>query len=84
MSTTTADTIFSQTAAIDLSGSADTGFAWIKKIGFALSHAWSVSAERRALSRLSDDQLCDIGLTGRDVTRESKRSVFDLPSRNGR
>ena len=53
------------------------GAAWVAR-------AWLVYAvwkERRALSRLDEAALKDIGLSRADVEREISRSVMDLPAR---
>lgn len=39
-----------------------------------------IARERKALARLSDDQLRDIGLSRKDALRESSRSVFEIPA----
>jgi uncharacterized protein YjiS (DUF1127 family) len=39
-----------------------------------------IARERKALARLSDDQLRDIGVSQKDALHESGRSVFEIPA----
>lgn len=53
---------------------------WIGR-GFALSALLiQIARERRALSRLSDAELSDIGISRDDAKRESRRSWFEIPA----
>ena len=44
-----------------------------------LAHALDVWRQRRALERLDDAALRDIGLTRADVMREARRPLWSLP-----
>ena len=45
-----------------------------------LSAAAAIARERKALSRLSESELKDIGITRAQAEREAAREYFDLPS----
>ena len=45
----------------------------------ALSRALDVRRQRRALERLDDTALHDLGLTRADVAREASRPIWSLP-----
>lgn len=52
-----------------------------------VSYAVAVARERRALMRLNDAELKDIGVSRADAYREGSRSLWDLPpsdEQNGR
>lgn len=52
--------------------------------GHTLQDILEVRRQRRALSKLTDRELRDIGLTPDDVANEVSRSIFDMPSRRPR
>ncbi len=39
----------------------------------------NLARQRRALARLDDDALCDIGLTRQDAQSEAARPIWDAP-----
>lgn len=43
-------------------------------------NAVQVWVQRRALARLSDAHLCDIGLSRKQANREAKRPIWDVPA----
>lgn len=49
---------------------------WVERI---LTY-FDVRKTRIDLSKLTDEQLCDIGLTREDVEDEIKRPIWDVPS----
>lgn len=53
----------------------------IKRILTRLVAAYEISAERRELSKLTPEQLQDIGISQGQANRECKRSFLDLPQR---
>ncbi len=52
----------------------------LKTIGNHLALAYTIYNERKALLKLSDETLADIGLTRAQAHAESKRSPFDIPA----
>ncbi len=52
---------------------------WLGKWVALVALLAQISRERRALARLSDEQLQDIGLTRKSAVRESSRHVFEIP-----
>ena len=42
---------------------------------------WQVKRERRALARLPDNLLADMGIDRAEALRESRRSLMDIPAR---
>ncbi|MEP2530833.1 DUF1127 domain-containing protein [Shimia sp.] len=46
----------------------------------SLFKALAVLRQRRALARLDNAALADLGLTRADVSRELKRPIWDVPS----
>lgn len=46
-----------------------------------IATAYAVSEERRSLSRLTDQQLRDIGVTKAERQKECGRSAIDFPQR---
>ena len=44
-------------------------------------HLIAVARSRRALSKLSDEALTDVGLTREEAHEEASRSIWDAPSR---
>ncbi len=53
----------------------------VRKTQRTLQLARSVRAERKALAKLTDRELRDIGIARADAEYESKRSSLDLPIR---
>ena len=49
--------------------------------GLKLQDILDVRRQRNALSKLTDRELRDIGLTPYDVATEVSRSIFDLPNK---
>lgn len=47
--------------------------AWIKQ-------AWSVQRQRKALTKMDDRMLADIGLTRAQAYQEASRPFWDLPA----
>ena len=52
----------------------------IRNSSAKLVNAYIIWEERRALRKLSDDVLKDIGLSRSDVNKECSRSFFDTPT----
>ncbi len=51
----------------------------IKAFFRTASNALAVSRQRRALARLDNDRLVDLGLTRADVTAELQRPIWNAP-----
>lgn len=47
---------------------------------FGLADLFALAKQRRALSRLDDAALQDLGLTRADVAHEIKRAAWDVPA----
>ena len=56
--------------------------AWkrVKTLGIHLALAYSIYNERKALLKLSDESLADIGLTRAQADAETRRSPLDIPA----
>ena len=54
-------------------------FQKIKAIANRIEYLLQISKERRQLSKLTDEQLRDIGLHRADVQHETNRDFFDVP-----
>lgn len=52
---------------------------WLRNAINRLDLCLQIYTERRALAKLSDEQLQDIGIHRADANSECRRSCFDLP-----
>ncbi len=48
----------------------------------SLSLMFRVWSERRALARMDESRLADLGLTSAEAAREAARPIWDLPHRS--
>ena len=67
-----ASTLAATRAAASISGA-------VKRVLTVWQHARTAQRERRALAKLDDRMLKDIGLTRSEAYRETQRDFFDLP-----
>jgi len=58
---------------------ASTFLNWIGKSVALIALQWQIARERSALTRLTDEELRDIGVSREDALRESQRSAFEIP-----
>lgn len=52
----------------------------LKALARKISIAYTVYDERRALAKLSNDMLDDMGLTRAEINKECNRSILDVPT----